>query len=106
MAIGVVSSELAVPMDDCVDCSGLPGTFIHLVQKGNHRLLMRDGDIYAQFVGLSQRLEEFANPVRVYFPGMIGRVHTIVIQGGLLEHGRDGVADGVADNAQCRSQSR
>ncbi len=106
MAVGVISDELAIPMDDGVDRSSLPGSFIHLVQKGNHRLLMWDGDIYAQFVGLPQGLKEFAYPFRVYFPGLIGCVYPQVVKGGLLEHGRDGVADGESDDAQCRAQSR
>ena len=79
--------------------SGGGGPLVDLIQKGNHRLLMGDRDIYPQFLGLSQSLEEFAHPIRSYFPSLVIGVYPQVVQGRLLKDGRDGVADGVADYA-------
>ena len=95
-----MAGEAALAVDDGVDGAGFGGPIVDFVQEGDDRFLVGDGYVDAQDTGLAQVVDEGAHVVGGYRVGDIPGVNGAGVQGRLLEDGRQGVADGVADDAE------
>ena len=102
--VGVMPSQPAVTVNYGVYCPGLGSPLIHMVQVRDHGLFMGQRDIDPQQAWPPQTLYEIADPIWSHLPGLIRGVNSQVVQCRLLEDGRNGVPNGVADNAQFQAQ--
>ena len=95
-----MAGEPSLPVDDGIDGAGLGGPIVDFVQEGHHRLLVGDGYVDAHYSGLAQAVDERSHAVRGYRVGHVAGSNAASVQGRLLEHGRQGMADGIANNAK------
>ena len=70
---------------------------VDFIEKGDYRFFVRHSDIDPQHIKLAQSLKKRLYGIRRHVPSLVGAVDAQMVESRLLEHRRDGVADGVAD---------
>ena len=85
-----------------VDRADITRRGVDLVEEGHDRLLVGDGHAEAEQVRAAELPDALGQPIRLDWPGLVGGVNAEVVEGGLLEGGRRGVAQGVADDAETQ----
>ena len=98
-AVGVVAGQTPVAVDDGVDRPGGGSPVVHLVEEGYDRFLVGNGHVDAQGSRSAQASDELAQAVGRNVPGFVSAIEPDGVQRRLLEKGRNGVTDGVTDDA-------
>jgi hypothetical protein len=100
-----MAGEVSIPVDYGVYRSSGSSPIVNFIQMRNHRLFVRNGYIDTPGTITAQAVNKPTDIVRRNFISLVSRVDPAVVQGGLLEDGRDGVGDGVAYDTQSGRQS-
>ncbi len=98
--VGVVTEQRATAIDDRVDRTGSSRGRRHLVEQAHHRDLVRHGDAGAEDPRVAQGLHTAREVSRQRVPAFIDRRDAKLIQRRLVQSGREGMRDGIADHAQ------